>query len=322
MSYTGTEIHNMAIAVLDEISANGTIDAEKTKEYANRAPRLLDMWQKEVSKSGDLYKKFEVSCFRKKNLLGEFDSFLEVEHEGGVDQSDYEAAVAGCFYFGVNSEASVYIEELSGGSWVSLAGTYIDEQNEVETAFTGLIIADTSTSSFNHYKGTISTSNRVRIRFSGDYYYRHVNRALCPNKYPSISKVPDFKPWYKIEMPTDFKSRTQVINEFPMWQYEEDSSHKWENNRDLHVQFGYEGIVRVNYIPVPAKITVLTQTIEVDDITALSGAYYLAEQYAIADQNTDLASLCNKKFKELKLESMIKKPLAPMQISDVYGGGS
>lgn len=319
MSYTAEEIHNMAITVIDEISDNGTIDVNKTKEYANRAPRLLDMWQKEISKNGDLYKTFEISCFRKNNLLSEFDSFTAIEHTD-TDQI-YEATGANSFQFGVDSDASVHIEEYASGIWINLAGTYIDEQTNIPTAFTGLIEATSTTSSYNHYKGIFSTSNKVRMRFSGDYYYRHINRALIPYKYSGVSKVPDFKPWYKIDMPTDFKTKTQVVNEFPMWQYEEDSSHKWEGDSDLYIHFGYEGIVRITYVPIPIKITSLAQTIEVDDVTATSGAYYLAEHYALADQNDTLAKMCSAKFRQLKLDSMVKKPLSPTEIADVYNLG-
>lgn len=316
MSYTGTEIHNRAISIIDEISENGTIDANKTKEYANRAPYLLDMWQKEVVKSGDLFKTFEISCVRKRNLLSEFDSYHAVEH---LDENQiYEAVGANCFHFGVDGDAEVIIQELNG-TWTDLAGTYITEGG-TETAFTGTILITNATSSYVHYKGIFSTTNPVRMIFSGNYYYRHINRAFCPYKYVSASKVPDFKPWYKIDMPADFKSRTQVINEYPEWQYEEDARHKWEG-KDLYVQFGYEGIIRINYIPVPAKITALTQTIEVDDITAQSGAYYLAQHYALADQNDALADMCKKKFAELKAESMVSKPVSSSQIADCYGGG-
>jgi hypothetical protein len=55
MAYTVQEIHNMAIAIIDEISDNGTIDPTKTREYANRCPYLTDMGQKELADKGCLY---------------------------------------------------------------------------------------------------------------------------------------------------------------------------------------------------------------------------------------------------------------------------
>lgn len=317
--YTAQEIFNNAIAIIDEISDNGTINATQVKEYSNRAPYFLDMWQKKMAKTGDLYKTFEKSCFRKNNLLGEFESFNIIEHT--TKEQPYEAYGANCFHFGVDSQATVRIEEEINGVWTACNGVYMTE-TEPSTAFTGTIQANTSTDSFNHYKGILSPANpdnKIRLVFGGNYYYKHINRALCPYKYPSIDRVPDFKPYYKLKMPSDFKVVSTIIDEYPSWQYEE-GTHKWEG-KDLYVHFGYEGIIRIKYIPIPAKITSLSQTLEVDDITAQSGAYYLAEHFALADQNTDLAKKCKEEFRALQLESTIKAPLTATIIKDVYGLG-
>lgn len=316
--YTAQEIFNNSIAIIDELSDSGTVNPSQVKEYANRAPFLLDMWSKKMARTGDLYKTFEISCFRKQNLLNEFDSFNIVEHID-TDQP-YEAVGGNCFFFGVDGESTVLIEEEINGVWTSCAGNYKTEI-EPQTAFNGVINSNSPSKSFNYYKGILtptSQSNRIRLVFSGNYYYKHVNRALCPYKFPSIDKVPDFKPYYKVEMPSDFKVVSTIIDEYPSWQYEE-ATHKWEG-KDLYVHFGYEGTIRITYIPIPAKITSLTQTLEIDDITAQSGAYYLAEHFALADQNTDLVKKCNAEFKALQLESTIKTPLTASQIKDVYGG--
>ena len=160
------------------------------------------------------------------------------------------------------------------------------------------------------------------MTISGIYYFKHNNRALSAYKLPSASKVPDFKPWVKITMPADFKSRTQIINETQMWQYSESNNHKWEGNNELYVLFSYEGIIRIKYIPIPVEITTLEQTLEIDDISAQSGAYYLAEHFAMADQNDTLAAMCRNKYRELKMESIIRNPLTPTEIVDVYNTSS
>ena len=82
--------------------------------------------------------------------------------------------------------------------------------------------------------------------------------------------------------------------------------------------FSYDGIIRIKYIPVPTKITDLSQTIDVDDITCISGSYYLAEHFAMADMNDELARRCKEKFRELKIDSMVKTPLQPSEIKDIY----
>ena len=78
--YTAQEIYDMSVVIMDELSDAGTIDVNATSEYRYKAPRLLDMWQKEMARSGDLFKTFEVSCMRKKNLLGDTSQCTPVEH--------------------------------------------------------------------------------------------------------------------------------------------------------------------------------------------------------------------------------------------------
>lgn len=48
MAYTGTQLFNMSIAIIDEISDSGTIVEAQVKEYKSRAPYLLDLWQHEM----------------------------------------------------------------------------------------------------------------------------------------------------------------------------------------------------------------------------------------------------------------------------------
>ena len=48
--YTGRKIFNQAIAIIDELSSTGTVDDNQVSDYLARAPYLLDLWQKEMSK--------------------------------------------------------------------------------------------------------------------------------------------------------------------------------------------------------------------------------------------------------------------------------
>lgn len=316
MAYTGNEICNMAIAIIDELSDTGTIVAAQVKEYQYRAPYLLDLWQHEMARSGDLFKTFELSCYRKKNLLGDIAQ-MGIIVENNAESQAYSGTGAYCFYVEADGDCTLTLTE--GGT--PLAGTY-SFNGGAATPFTGTIniTVPAGTTSFLPIRGILTASGgNVTMTISGSYYFRHNNRALSPYKYNSALKVPDFKPWVKVTMPTDFKSRSQIISEYPNWQYQEGSSSiKWEGANELWVMFSYEGLIRIKYIPVPTKITALTQTLEIDDITATSGAYYLAEHFAMADQNSELANRCKEKFRELKIDSMIKQPLQPSEIKDVY----
>ncbi len=317
MAYTGTEIFNSAIAILDELSDTGTIVDSQIKEYKYRAPYLLDLFQKEMAKSGDLFKTFELSCFRKKNLLGDI-SQMGIIKENNAESQAYSAAGAYCFYLETDGDCTLTFTE----DGADLSGVYSFDGG-AETPFAGTIniTVPDETISFLPIRGILTASGgNVTMAISGSYYFRHNNRALSPYKFATAAKVPDFKPWYEVDMPADFKSRSQIITEYPNWQYQEGSSSiKWEGANELYVMFSYEGLIRIKYIPVPVKITALTQTLEIDEISATSGAYYLAEHFAMADQNDTLAARCKEKFRELKIDSMVKTPLQPSEIKDIYG---
>jgi hypothetical protein len=317
MSYTGTEVFNQSIAILDELSDAGTIVESKIKEYKYRAPYLLDLWQREMIKTGDFFKTFELSCLRKKNLLGDV-SQMGLIIENNAETQAYSGNGAYCFYVEVDGDCTLTFTE----NGAPLSGAY-SFNGGAETAFAGTlnISVPAGTTSFLPIRGILTASGgNVTMTISGTYYFRHNNRALSPYKFASADKVPDFKPWIKVTMPSDFKSKSQIVSEYPSWQYQEGSpSVKWEGANELYVMFSYEGIIRIKYIPVPTKITDLSQTIEVDDITATSGAYYLAEHFAMADMNDDLAKRCRDKFRELKIDSMVKQPLQPAEIKDIYG---
>lgn len=319
MSYTGTEVFNQAISILDELSDTGAIVESQVKEYKYRAPYLLDLWQHEMAAHGDLYKTFELSCFRKKNLLGDTNQMGKII-ENNAESQEYSGAGAYCFYVEVDGDCTLTFAD--GGA--ALSGTY-SFNGGAETAFAGTIAitVPAGTTSFLPIKGILAaTGGTVTMTISGSYYFRHSNRALSVYKFATASAVPDFKPWYKITMPSDFKSRSQIISEYPSWQYVEGTpSVKWEGANELYVMFSYEGLIRIKYIPVPTKITDLSQTLEIDEITCISGSYYLAEHFAMADQNSELAGRCKEKFRELKVDSMIKQPLQPAEIKDIYAIG-
>jgi hypothetical protein len=319
VAYTGNEVFAMAISILDELSDSGTIVDSQIKEYKYRAPYLLDLWQHEMVAHGDLYKTFELSCIRKKNLLGDVIQMGKIIENNGESQA-YSGIGANCFYLEVDGDCALAFTE----NGAALSGKY-SFNGGAETDFTGSfsIAVPAGTTSFLPIRGILSPAsqtNTIAMTISGTYYFRHNNRALSPYKFSAADKVPDFKPWYKVDMPSDFKSKSQIISEYPSWQYQEGSpSVKWEGANELYVMFSYEGLIRIKYVPVPAKITTLTQTLEIDEITAASGAYYLAEHFALADQNSELAQRCKEKYRELKVDSMIKKPLQPSEIKDVYG---
>lgn len=307
MSYTGTEIFNQAIAIIDELSDTGAIVDSQISEYKNRAPYLLDMWQKE---SPDIYNTIEISRKPMVNLLGER---FKIEEHIATDRIFESNKHANSIYFKVDNEASVYIEEYTNGSWVNATGFYAKDDG-AQTAFTGLITVPALTNPAKYKCILSSTGDKTRIRFSGNYYYLFYNFALYEAAFPICARVPEYGEYVKYTMPSNFDSIAQITEENP----KAGLYHKWENNSDLFVNYYFDGVLKITYKPNPTKITSLTQTLEVSESSSIAGAYYLAEHFAMADQNSELAQRCKEKYAEIVTKNKKKRPLQPETIQDVY----
>lgn len=321
MAYIGEEIFAITMAVMDEISETGTLNPDDVAEYRIKSPMLLDFWSKLMAKIAGKKKSFEISCFRRKNLLGDLNQLGQIiENNGTVDE--YSGTGANCFYLEVDGDCTITFKENGG----SLSGKYSFNGGE-ETDFTDTIniTIPNGTTSFLPLRGILSPQSQtstITMEISGNFYFKHNNRALSPYKYQSALSVPDFKPYYKVEMPDDFISRSQIITEFPQWQYQEGSSSvKWENDRDLYIMFSYEGIVRINYVSLPAKITSLDQEIEYPENVAMSAVPFLVKHFARADMNDEIARDAKEEFMQMYVASSTNVPLTPTEIVDCYFQG-
>ena len=319
--YTGQELFERSMAVMDSMNEDGTISQDDVADYKGKAANLLDIWSKRMAKTAGKKKSFELSCFRRKNLLGDLNHIGKIiENNGTVDE--YFGMGANCFYIEVDGDCTVTFKENGG----SLSGKY-SFNGGVETEFTDTIniTVPSGTTSFLPLRGILSPlsqTSTVTMSITGNFYFKHNNRALSPYKYQSALKVPDFKPYYKIEMPEDFISRSQIISEFPSWQYNEGSpSIKWENDNEMYVMFSYEGLIRVNYVSVPAKITSLDQTIEYDETVAMSAVPYLVKHFARADMNDEIAGDAKEEFAQMFVAASTNVPLTPTEIVDCYFQG-
>lgn len=300
--FTAQQIFDITCDLINKRQANGIINASTTAIYKARAPGILTLWQSEIAKSGDLYATHEISNKPIPNMLGLLKEFNITEHV--ETDLTYEAiGKAKAYYFEVDGPATVYVED------------YTTQWNTLAT----IIVPDT-VESFTGYKGVVTPTTgatRARLRFSGSYYYRTINRALF--SYPfQADRVPDYRPWIKKEMPSDFKSIDQIVSEFPERQYQKESNYRWEERKNLYINYYFEGNYRVVYKPVPIPITSLTQTLQVDEISSMSGAYFLASHLLLVE-DPDSASYFNQRYEELKMESNIKTPATATQIIDIYG---
>jgi hypothetical protein len=307
---TANDVYERSLALYDEISKTGLPDPNKTKDYFVRAPKLIDMFQKELYKVSNYMKRHEVSLSPILNMFGQTTQFDIKTFEGTDLIVECLKGGAKCFYFECDGDGTAYIEDYTSG-W-NILSTITLEQLE---------------SGFKAYKGVLTPTTgatKTRIRFSGNYFYRTINRALFDIPF-TLAKIPTYTPWVPLALPSNAKEIVDVITEYPERQYAKDGLYKKEqqgNVIQLYVNYYFNGRMRVVYRPVPIDITSLTQALEIDDITSQAIAYGLARWFALSEQNTDVANACEKKFQELKALAVARTPATEEKITDIYMGSS
>ena len=305
--FTALEIFNLACDLIGKRQANGTIDPGKTAIYRARAPGILTLWQNTMAKTGDLFSTYEISNSPILNMFGFITNFEIKEYGLTSPLTDLIFETPGsakAYYFEVDGPGVTYIEDYANGVWNTLA----------------TITAPDTVVSFTPYKGVVIPTpgaTKSRIRFTGPYYYRTINRALFAIPL-QLSRVPDYKPWVKKVMPLDFKSVDTIVEEVPERQYQKQVGTKWEGRRDLYVNYYFVGKVRIVYKPVPITITDLAQTLQVDEVASMSGAYFLSATLLLIEDPSS-ASYFNGMYQDLKVESQMKQPASESAIVDIYG---
>lgn len=304
MAVTAQEVFNITCALIDEMLDTGLLNESDVISYRAKTPSILTVLQAELIKPGDIFSTFEISNKPVENVLG-YKSNFDIQAFEGTELTFECNHPAKSYYFEIDDTATVYIED------------YTNDWNTLET------VSATSTNGFTAYKGVVtptSGATKSRLRFGGSYYYRCVNRALFNVPFASDEKVPVYRPWVRKQMPSDFKSMDEIINEHPVRQYSKDSGFKWEGKRDLYIDYYYDGNIRVVYRPVPSAITLITDTMQVDDVTARTVVPYGLAAHLLLTENADSASFFQERYEELKAVESKEQPSSHEQITNVYGG--
>jgi hypothetical protein len=300
---TAKQVFEITMDLIDERLDSGLISESDTKSYEVKTPGLLTILQAELVKQGDIYSTFDISNKPVENILGFSSNFDIQEFEG--NELTFEAnKPARSYYFEVDGPGTVYIEDYTAG-W-----------NTLKT----IAIPDT-VKSFTPYKGVVTPTvgaTRSRIRFAGTFYYRTVNRALFSIPFQE-ERVPTYRPWVKKQMPDDFKSVDEIINEYPSRQYAKDASYKWEGKRDLYINYYYNGNIRVVYRPVPSSILAITDQMQVDDVTAKTIVPYGLAAHLLLTENPDSANYFQQRFEELKRLASQQQTASEEMITNLYG---
>ena len=304
MSTTVNDIILNGRALLDELTNKGVlIPDSKVADIETKMIRFINMGQKELYKTGQLYKKF--SFFNDPivpvdGLMSGFESIVN------SDEIQYYPSEAGTpdgksYYVEANNTHTVEIQEFEAGSWATLI-----PHNGVASI------------PFIAYKGNITVTtpgNAVRMKISGTTYFNHINRAFFPHKFVV---VPDYRPWVRLTLPDDFRLLENIYEEFPVRQYKKASQYNWEEPNVF--VYNYYGIVNytINYKPVPAELTLKTDVLEIDDITAQALAYFAASWIA-PYENQSMTNPLFQKYTELKFESLAEQPSGEESIGEVGG---
>lgn len=301
MAVTGTEIFNMAMALIDEYTSSGVADPNTTTLFQVRAPSILNILQNELLINGDYYKIHEIS---RKPIIPLYGHNEYKEH---ISEDVTEECIGSItsYSFEVNGEGTIYIEDLT------------DNWNILET-----ITIPSTVTTYTSYKGIVSSTSgatKSRIRFSGNYYYNYTNIALFNQPFSSDDNVPNYRPYIKYEMPADFYSIDQVIKEIYPSKYIKTSDYYWEGKNELYLSYDFDGNIRIIYKPIPTKITSLTQTLEIDDILATTALTYGLASQLLLTENATLSNFFSQKFDETKSNSK-SKPSNIVEVEDVYGG--
>jgi len=306
---TVNEIFERAIALVDDITDAGAVDTANTADYKARTPYLINLFQMELIKSGNLFTKYPIAYKPLKNILVGGDYF-DIEEHIDSDIIIETEGVAKTYYFESDGASGTVKIEDYNGSWNTLA--------TITLANTGM--------GFVPYKALItptSGATKSRIVFSGSHYYRFRNVCMHSESFSNVSRVYDYSPMVKVTLPTTTHSIMNVVFKDAN-NYEITPRYNVEHNGiawEILFPRDFEGELLVTYIPNPTKVTAtdLSDTVTVDDYSANIMAYMLAEAFMNVEHNDYLAGLFKNKYQQLIAESQYRKPKPAVKIVNVYG---
>jgi hypothetical protein len=288
------DIAESKLIMLDHIVesvTNGAYTAtEKNNDYLLMHNRLANIAQRKIATIKKLHDTFYITQNPITNQLGEFEGFDIVQHYN-TDLIDTQATGSLAYHFEVDNDATVYIEEEIASVWTTL-----ETINHVQSG-----------TSFTQYKGLISpgdTDNDIRIRFSGSYPYKIINRALFEYQFASASEIPDYVPYVEYELPSDFYDKCKVIIKTDTRINQNYTTYKWKGKKTILINYYQAGEIEVQYYKYPLKIdddTAETYEYEIDiDAQDLIPLYVASK--VIAEEKPTLSGVLYNEFRLLLAE--------------------
>lgn len=302
---TANDIFKRVRVLLDEWTDEGTIIPEAdVVDLKEKVVLLIDMAQKELFKENRNYKTFEYSHSPVSNLLKRDFTMEEFLGEDQFYPNENGIIGAKSYYLEVDDNADIYIQENISGVWTN-----------IETV-------NATPSSYTAYKGlltVVDSNDRIRIKMSGATYYRHRNRALFIQPFPT-DRIPSYKPYFKVDMPDDFREVEDIIKE--EWdtssKYTQFDNFKWEGLNDLYLNWYFDGNVRITYNAMPSEITSIDDIVDVDELTSQAIIYFVVGKIA-PYENKELVNYAEGRYAELVRRLRVQQPEAEQSVENVYG---
>lgn len=301
------EAKKKALSLMAEYSVDGVpIPDGENMDYLNRMNRFADICQKEIATIKKIHAVYSISQNPIKSLLGLIKGF-DIQQHLDTDLVDTQGAGAQSYYFEIDRQATVYIEENVNGVWTILQTLAIPTIKE-----------------FTAYKGFITPSdakNNVRLRFSGPYPYNVRNRGLYAYAFPTVDDIPIYKPFVKYEMPTDFMELQKVVQQGDPRTYVDMISFKWEGKKTLVLNYYDTGSFDVHYYRYPTTIDSNTpDSYEFEVYTEAQEAipFFIAAR-ELMEENAVIAIQLLNEYTNKVNNLGTKEKQSPTQVSEVYG---
>lgn len=272
--------------VVESVTNGQYTPTAKNNDYLLLHNRLADVAQRKIATVKKLHATHKITQNPIENQLGLFEGFNIVQHLN-TDLTDTQSTGSRAYHFEVDNNATIYIEEeTSSGVWAILKA-----------------IAHTqSGTGFTRYKGVInpySTANNVRIRFSGNYPYNIINRALFAYSFAADNDVPDYIPFVEYDLPDDFYDKDKVIIKTDERVYENYVAYKWKGKKTILINYYQPGEIEIQYYRYPVKIddaTLDSYEYEVDEEAQDLIPLYIASK-VVAEEKPTLSGILYNEFR-------------------------
>lgn len=193
MAITYGQIKNDVLKLIDNYSSRGApLSASKIADYNMKIRSLVNSTIYDLaSTTARIPAVFRIAHNPVKNTLADDTSSIKT-HLPGVDFS-ISLVNARATFFEATAPAAVIIEESAnnGASYSTI------ETITVTASVTTLI-------EYRRLISPSSSTNIVRLRFSGDSLFSFSNYILYPYSWPTESDVQQHRPWFEFPLPNDF----------------------------------------------------------------------------------------------------------------------